>query len=333
MSRARALIVLPAALVAAALPAAAGAASKAPKDPTNVPAGVTAGGVDLSGLTLADAQARLESAIGTKVNAKLTLGAAGKPWTLDPVADARLQFDALTTAKRAIRARQPGDVGLKLSHSKLAVRAWVAGIAGKVAKAPRNATVKITLTHIYRKRAAHGRALDQKDVAKQIDAALDDGVNAPRTLHTKLVRTSPQVNANDLAKLYGTVITVDKSHFKLRLFKNLRFSKSYMVAVGQPQYPTPSGLFHIQDKQVDPVWSVPNSPWAGELQGTTVEGGSAANPLKARWMGIVNGVGIHGTGEDYSIGSAASHGCIRMHVADVKDLFTRVPVGTPVLIK
>jgi lipoprotein-anchoring transpeptidase ErfK/SrfK len=50
-------------------------------------------------------------------------------------------------------------------------------------------------------------------------------------------------------------------------------------------------------------------------------------------MGIVNGVGIHGTGEDYSIGSAASHGCIRMHVPDVKDLFSRVPVGTPVLIK
>jgi lipoprotein-anchoring transpeptidase ErfK/SrfK len=333
MLRARALIVLPAAVFAVALPTAAGAASKAPKDPTNVPAGVTAGGVDLSGLTLADAQARLTSAIGTKVDAKLTLGAAGKPWTLDPVQDAKLQFDALTTAKRAIRARQPGDVGLKLSHSKLAVRAWVASIAGKVAKAPRNATVKITLTHIYRKRAAHGRALDQKAVATQIDAALDDGTNAPRTLHTKLVRTSPQVNANDLAKLYGTVITVDKSHFKLRLFKNLKFSKSYGVAVGQPQYPTPSGLFHIQDKQVNPTWSVPNSPWAGELQGTTVEGGSAANPLKARWMGIVNGVGIHGTGEDYSIGSAASHGCIRMHVADVKDLFTRVPVGTPVLIK
>jgi lipoprotein-anchoring transpeptidase ErfK/SrfK len=333
MSPARALIVLPAALLAVALPTAAGAASKAPKDPTNVPAGVTAGGVDLSGLTLADAQARLTSAIGTKVDAKLTLGAAGKPWTLDPVADAKLQFDALTTAKRAIRARQPGDVGLKLSHSKLAVRAWVASIAGKVAKAPRNATVKITLTHIYRKRAAHGRALDQKAVATQIDAALDDGTNAPRTLHTKLVKTSPKVNANDLAKLYGTVITVDKSHFKLRLFKNLKFSKAYGVAVGQPAYPTPSGLFHIQDKQVDPTWSVPNSPWAGELQGTTVEGGSAANPLKARWMGIVNGVGIHGTGEDYSIGSAASHGCIRMHVADVKDLFPRVPVGTPVLIK
>jgi lipoprotein-anchoring transpeptidase ErfK/SrfK len=50
-------------------------------------------------------------------------------------------------------------------------------------------------------------------------------------------------------------------------------------------------------------------------------------------MGIVNGVGIHGTGEDYSIGSRASHGCIRMHVPDVIALFSRVPVGTPVLLQ
>jgi lipoprotein-anchoring transpeptidase ErfK/SrfK len=328
MSRARVLLVLLAAALAAAVPAVAAAQ----KDPTSVPAGVTAGGVDLSGLTLADAQARLQATVGPKVDADLILGAAGKPWTLK-AADAKLTFDALTTAKRAIRAKAPGDVGLRLSHSRLAVRAWVAGVAAKVAKAPKNATVKITLTHIYRTRSTHGRALDQAGVAKQVDAALDDGVTAPRTLHTALKKTSPAINANDLKKVYGTIITVDKAHFKLRLFKGLKFSKSYMVAVGQPAYPTPSGLFHITNKQVDPVWSVPNSPWAGELQGTTVDGGSAANPLKARWMGIVNGVGIHGTGEDYSIGSAASHGCIRMHVADVKDLYPRVPVGTSVLIK
>jgi lipoprotein-anchoring transpeptidase ErfK/SrfK len=331
MPRARALSVLLVAALAAAVPAAAPAA-KTKADPTNVPAGVTAGGVDLSGLTLADAQAKLDATIGVKVNADLVLGAAGKPWTLK-AADSKLVFDSLTTAKRAIRAKAPGDVGLKLSHSKVSVRAFVASVAGKVAKAPKDARVKITLTHIYRTRATHGRALDQTAVAKQIDAALDDGVNAPRTLHTKLKKTSPAVNANDLAKKYNTIITVDKAHFKLRLFKNLKFKKAYGVAVGQPAYPTPVGLFAIQNKQVDPVWSVPNSPWAGELQGTTVEGGSAANPLKSRWMGIINGVGIHGTGEDYSIGSAASHGCIRMHVPDVKDLFSRTPVGTPVLIK
>src|SRR3954465_4259089 len=108
MSRARALILLLAVPLAAALPpalappspAVASAAKRQQKDPTNVPAGVTAGGVDLSGLTLADAQARLESAIGVKVGADLVLGAAGKPWTLKPVTDAKLKFDALTTAKR-----------------------------------------------------------------------------------------------------------------------------------------------------------------------------------------------------------------------------------------
>jgi lipoprotein-anchoring transpeptidase ErfK/SrfK len=327
--RARALL---APLAAAAVAITASPAAAQVKDPTNVPAGVTAGGVDLSGATLQEAQIRLETSIGARVNQDLVLGAAGKPWTLK-AADAKVTFDALTTAKRALRAKQPGDVGLKLSHSRLAVRAWVASIAAKVAKAPRNATVRISLTHIYRRRGAHGRALDERTVAQQIDAAFDDGVTAPRHVHAKLKKTSPKVNMDDLKRLYGTVITVDKAHFKLRLFKQLKFAKAYGVAVGQPQYPTPSGLFHIANKQVDPTWSVPNSPWAGELQGTTVQGGSAANPLKARWMGIINGVGIHGTGEDYSIGSAASHGCIRMHVADVKDLYPRVPVGTPVLIK
>ena len=181
------------------------------------------------------------------------------------------------------------------------------GRAASPARSPRRRAtrrVKITLTHIYRTRAAHGRALDQTAVAEQIDAALDDAVNAPRTLHTKLMKTSPDGQRQRPGQAYSTVITVDKAHFKLRLFKSLKFKKAYGVAVGQPAYPTPPASSHIQDKQVDPVWSVPNSPWAGELQGTTVDGGSAANPLKARWMGIVNGVGIHGTGEDYSIGSA-----------------------------
>ena len=50
-------------------------------------------------------------------------------------------------------------------------------------------------------------------------------------------------------------------------------------------------------------------------------------------MGIVNGVGIHGTGEPGSIGSRASHGCIRMSVPDVKRLYERVPVGALVMIK
>ena len=116
------------------------------------------------------------------------------------------------------------------------------------------------------------------------------------------------------------MLTISQKTFTLRLFKRLKVVKRYKVAVGQPMYPTPRGRYSIVSKQVNPVWSVPNSPWAGELAGTTVDGGSAANPLKARWMGIVDGVGIHGTGEDGSIGYARltwlhPHARLRRHRA------------------
>jgi L,D-transpeptidase catalytic domain/Putative peptidoglycan binding domain len=299
---------------------------------THIRPGVSAAGVDLSGLDVPTATAKLNAELGPRLAGDLLIGVAGRPWTLK-MADAKLQLDADRTAKRALYAKAGvTQVAPKLTHSRAAVRTFVEDIAKKVGKPARDARIKITLRHIYRERSHPGRRLDLASTEKAIDAALDDPA-APRVLHKPLTPVRAKVNAGDLARVYNTVITIDQAHFKLRLFKGLKFRKSYPVAVGQPAYPTPDGRFSITSKQVNPVWSVPNSPWAGELQGTVVEGGSAANPLKARWMGIANGVGIHGTGEDYSIGTRASHGCIRMHVPDVIDLFSRVPVGTPVLIK
>jgi hypothetical protein len=113
--------------------------------------------------------------------------------------------------------------------------------------------------------------------------------------------------------------------FELRLFKALRHVKTYGIAVGMAGLSTPAGLFSITEKQVNPAWHVPNAAWAGSLAGQVIPGGAPNNPLKARWLGITDGVGIHGTAEDWSIGSRASHGCIRMHVRDVIALYPRVP--------
>ena len=69
--------------------------------------------------------------------------------------------------------------------------------------------------------------------------------------------------------------------------------------------------------------------------GTVLEGDDPNNPIKARWIGISNpgnGIGIHGTADDASIGTKATHGCIRMHVPDVEELFEVVPLGTPVYV-
>jgi lipoprotein-anchoring transpeptidase ErfK/SrfK len=63
-----------------------------------------------------------------------------------------------------------------------------------------------------------------------------------------------------------------------------------------------------------------------------IPGGTPENPLKARWLGIFDGAGIHGTTETGSIGSAASHGCVRMLIPDVIELYDQVPVGAPIYI-
>ncbi|MSW83383.1 MAG: L,D-transpeptidase family protein [Actinobacteria bacterium] len=311
--------------------------------PPRIPAGVSVLTVDVGGLTVEEATARLEVELAPRFSAPVIVRVAGRRLSFDP-AQARVAFDAAATARRALTATASDvtsvggglDGGIILRptvrHAHLPVRAYAVDLARQVARAPRNAELVLGVRHQRVRRARLGVQLDAVALAHRIDAVLDDP-QSPRFVEQRVRRTRPAINANDIRALYRTVITVSKRDFKLRLFKNLKLRKSYSVAVGQRLYPTPEGTFHIQNKQVDPIWSVPHSPWAGELAGTTVEGGSAANPLKARWMGIFDGVGIHGTGEDWSIGSAASHGCIRMHVWDVKDLYPRVPVGTTVLIR
>ncbi len=96
---------------------------------------------------------------------------------------------------------------------------------------------------------------------------------------------------------------------------------------------TPAGLHHIEWEQVDPPWYVPNKAWAGKLAGTVVPPGPG-DPLKARFMSIEGGAGIHGIdpSEYGSIGHDASHGCVRMRIPDVIALYDKSPVGTPVYI-
>ena len=312
------------ALLALAAPAAAQEQRIAP--------GTKAGHLDVGGLTVAVAIAKLQQSYNASLGRPLSIHVAGRQFRLT-ITQAKLKFDAPLTARRALQ-RPGADVPLVISWDRKRIRALTDRIAQTVYLAPRDATVRITLRHMVRRRSKTGRSLDARALRATVEAALAN----PDPASSRIIRPArkilkPRITADKLARAYPTVITIDRAHFKLRLFKRLKFSKSYGVAVGQPAYPTPTGLFSITDKQVNPAWTAPNSPWAGELAGTTTPGGSASNPLRARWMGITNGVGIHGTSQEYSIGSRASHGCIRMRVADVIDLYPRVPVGTPVLIR
>lgn len=323
------------------------ASAQAPEPGERIAAGVVAGGIDVGGLTVDEAAVKLRDALERRLTRDVVVRAGNRSYRLT-AEQGSIVFDAERTAKRALyegRKRPetttaPGgggataglDVGLALSHSKAAVSAFAADVQARSARKARNATLKITVRKMIVRRARFGRRIDAAKLAGAIDAALADP-GASRRLRAKLRKVRPAVNANDLRRRNRTVLTADRSTFKLRLFKNLKLRKTYGIAVGQAGYGTPAGLFSITNKQVNPAWHVPNSDWAGGLAGQVIPGGAPNNPLKARWLGITDGVGIHGTGEPWSIGTAASHGCLRMKVPDVIDLYPRVPVGTQILIK
>jgi lipoprotein-anchoring transpeptidase ErfK/SrfK len=107
--------------------------------------------------------------------------------------------------------------------------------------------------------------------------------------------------------------------------------RTFGIATGTAEYPTPLGIYSIATMQRDPWWiPPPNSDWA---RGKKPIPPGPGNPLGTRWMGTTAPlVGIHGTPDAASIGYSASHGCIRMRVPDAEALFNEVSVGTPVLI-
>lgn len=95
--------------------------------------------------------------------------------------------------------------------------------------------------------------------------------------------------------------------------------KTYPVAIGKDEKPTPAGAFTIRKVVWNPPWTPPDEKWA---RGKKKAGpGDKDNPMKIVKMFFREpDYYIHGTAAEDSLGGAESHGCIRMHVADVEEL-------------
>jgi len=139
-----------------------------------------------------------------------------------------------------------------------------------------------------------------------------------------------RVDGATLNALSGRIV-VDLSELSLRFYRAGKLVRSYRVAAGQSAYPTPTGTYAVIRMIVDPTWYPPDSEWAKDAEPIPP---GIENPLGTRWIGTsAPAVGIHGTPNDASIGTYASHGCIRMHIPDVEDLYERVALGMTVVIQ
>ena len=224
------------------------------------------------------------------------------------------------------------DVNLRPhpSYSRSAVERAVQALRKRVDSPAVNAAVHPSFDRLRVEQGRAGARVSASLLRHEIEHALVSRT-APRLIDVPIRRLSPAVTVAALSRRYPSFITIDRGAFKLRVYNHLGLARAYSIAVGQAGLQTPAGLYHIQDKVVNPSWQVPFSSWTGSLAGRLIPPGPD-DPLKARWMGIFNGAGIHGTDETWSIGHAVSHGCVRMTIPDVIDLFDRVSVGTPVYI-
>ena len=299
-----------------------------------LPDGATIAGVPVGGLGPVGAEREVRRVVGGNHDRPITIRVGERDRTVAPAgAGMRIDYDGMVDrAFELARRRRAVTVPLALSVESRRLSAAVRAVAARFLRRPRSARVRFGVRRVVRIRHRFGRGLD----AEALRRALLEELRAPsanRVVKAAVRPVRPAVTLSELGTRHGTFVSIDRGTFTLRLFKRLRVVRTYQVAVGAGGYDTPRGLHRIVSKQVNPAWSAPNRPWAGALAGKTIPAGDPRNPLKARFLAIGNGIGIHGTAQEGSIGTRASHGCIRMRVRDVKLLYRRVPVGTPVLIR
>ncbi len=290
--------------------------------------GVFISGLDVSGLSTQDAKRKVLNDLVAGRRAPLALTFRGQALQINPDAVGyKAAVDAAVIA--ALQAVPvpgiPLDVPLEESITTSKLKDVLIWRAREDAIPALNATVR--LGRGFRPvvtKAKVGYVIDiPRAVALLGPAFVTAHPATPYALPEKTV--APQTTS------VGSVLVLVRREFKLRLYRGETRIRTYPVAVGQPAYPTPTGNYVVIVKQMHPTWFPPDSPWAAGL-GPVPPG--VSNPLGTRWIGTsAPAIGMHGTPVPSSIGSAASHGCIRMYMVDVEDLYPKVQIGTPVFIR
>jgi lipoprotein-anchoring transpeptidase ErfK/SrfK len=308
--------------------------------------GVTIGGVDVGGLNATQAEQRVRHRLLAPLQHSLKVSYDGNSWKLEG-SKLKVHADLEAATQRALDASREGGlpgrvvryitgsdvdkhVSADVTYSQPAVNRFVRHVAAEINREPQDAGVEASGASVSISPAVYGRKLRDNLLTKQLDDAVLNA-NADHTITARAHSVKPDVLGDEVAAKYPSYLTLDRETFTLRLWKHLKLAKTYTVAVGMEGLETPEGLYAIQEKEENPTWHVPESAWAGSLAGQDIPPGPE-NPIKARWMGIFEGAGIHGTEETWSLGHAASHGCVRMSIPDVEELYDQVEVGTPIYI-
>lgn len=239
----------------------------------------------------------------------------------------RLQVDILkkTTDK---------NIPFAYTIDESAVSAFAKEIAKASNTSARDAEIKQVGGKIDIEDGASGFTADKKKLKSDIKAAIKDTLansQASQSLNISLTGKTVEPKKTTESLQSTPAIIVKLSQRSVTLYNGEKVVKTYRCAIGTPDHPTPVGNWKIVLKRKNPTWVNPGSEWAKDMPKTI--GPGPTNPLGMRALNLnASGIRLHGTTSLGSIGTAASHGCMRMRNEDIIDLFDRVEVGTPVFI-
>ncbi len=304
-----------------------------------LPKGATIDGVRVGGMTRARATAVVREQVEGPLLQPVTVMFEEKSFQIDPkdyvevdvegmVDEAALPRVNATLPERIghrVTARTTGTaVKRKMRVDEAGLTAWVKSIAPQVRKKAVNARRDVKRNKLVFVDSIPGRALETSPGVATISGALAAG-SKEVTLPVK------PVPAKFTEKMFRKTLFVRLSRRRVWLYRGKKLEKTYPIAVGTGGFPTPTGRWEIVNKRFMPSWHNPHAGWSAGMPEVIPPGYS--NPLGTRALDLnASGIRFHGTAKDYSVGTAASHGCMRMHMWDIEDLYPRVPIGTPVII-
>lgn len=310
-----------------------------------VATGVSVAGTDLSGLNEAQARKAIEDSVSAPLLREVDVTADGQQFIFDPRGAVSVDVDGMLD--EAFSARRSASYIERLQHDltgkpmtyeiepafavdDTVLKAWLDGVIEAIDRKPVNAKIKIVKSKVKLIPEKPGAKTQVEGAAQALEAAFQGDraliANKRVTLPVKVLK--PKITEKNI----GKTIVVDLSQRRIRLYDGGELEKTYRCAIGTPSYPTPTGKFEIVQKRYMPTWvnPAPNG-WGKDMPASIPPGYS--NPLGTRALNLsASGIRFHGTTNIGSVGTAASHGCMRMRMPDIEDFFPRVKVGTPVHI-
>ncbi len=302
---------------------------------------MTIGGVDVGEMSRAEAISTLTEEAQQHLDREIVVAANDQTWdvsgaelgtvpVIEPVVDRALAANGgFSWPERVFRRTFNRSVAyaadLRFRPDRDRIRSYLESLSEEIAQEPTNAAVEYVDGELVLSKPAPGWSLPVEEAKRALRRALAGGSD---TVQLPVERVDPEVTRDDL----GHTIVVDLSELELFLYDGLRLDRTYPVAAGSPSYPTPQGEWEMIDKRVNPTWTNPAPDgWGKDLP--KVIGPGPGNPLGTRALYLnAPGIRIHGTPASYSIGTYASHGCVRMLMEDVEELYDIVPIGTIVHI-